>query len=220
MMRYDILSFGMNDHQRYFSSMSCLSNSTAMSLTSVAGLWLTSVIAVSKTVAAAVVTDWISRTTDALAGCLTKTSQPDFFSFQVPVLVCHPPRLEQTVTDMAATSVSGFLLAYRSDMIQLKMVLSLHQTVSQRGGGGGGRRLWKRCEDTGRELTSCQSTLRAWWVYCTVVTPSGEYSAGRRWVLVLHVGDIITAWAVTPRDAKLNQADSPAALGSSGVYSY
>lgn len=219
MMGCDSLSVSMKDHQRCFSSMSCLSSSTSISLTSVAGLWLTSVSAGfegSAVVPASVVTAWISRISDALAGCLTKTSQPDLFPFQVPSPVCHAPNFKQTVTDMTASSAYGFIFAYRAWRDPAPNGLKFRLNCFRR------RRresLWRN-EDSGQGLTCCQSTLGARRPYCTAVTPSGEYSAGRRWVPVLHVGDIITAWAVTPRDAKLNQADSPAAPGSSEVYSY
>lgn len=75
-------------------------------------------------------------------------------------------------------------------------------------------------EPRGQELTSCQSKLAS--------VAAGLYRRGSlRSVQCgeepragLHVGDTITAGASTPKDAKLNQADSPTASGSARVYGY
>lgn len=165
-------------------------------------------------VPAAVVTSWISRIVDALAGCLTKTSQPDFFLFRYLRRSVTRP-ISHKLTDMTASSANSIIFAHWAWHDPAPNGLKFKPNCFMRRRGVSAEK-----RDGGRELTSCQSTLRARRPYCTAVAPSGDYSAGRRWVLVLHVGDIITAWAVTPRDAKLNQADSPAASGSSGVYYY
>lgn len=105
MMGYDSMPFSVMDNKRYFSCMSYLSNS----LTSMAGFWLTSVIAVLKVTASAVVTDRISRIADAL--CLDLWTL--FFPFQVSTPLCHPHTFRQTVTDMTASSANSIIFAYR-----------------------------------------------------------------------------------------------------------
>lgn len=75
-------------------------------------------------------------------------------------------------------------------------------------------------EPHGRELTSCQSKLASMAAVLYRRGPLCRVQCGEEPRAGHHVGDMITAGAVTPKDAKLNQADSPTASGSARVYSY
>ncbi len=196
--------------------MSCLSDSSAISVTSVAALWLTSVIvlkAVPSWLQLLSLTGFPGSQTLSLDVWQRPLNLIFFFSFLCRSVI-RPNSNKLWQIWQHHQQIWSYLLVW-ANVIKLgkDWSLKLFQRRMR-------RETQCRNEDSGQELTSCQSTLRARRPYCTAVTPSGEYSGGRRWVLVLYVGDIITAWTVTPRDAKLNQADSPAASGSFRVYSY
>ncbi len=84
-------------------------------------------------VAAAVVTNWISRISDAVVECWRPLNL--IFSFS-GTSVCHPPNFKQTVTDMTASSVNGIIFADRvwHDPAQNDLKFKVN---SFRGGGGG-----------------------------------------------------------------------------------
>lgn len=92
--------------------------------------------------------------------------------FQVRTMLCHPPKVKQTLTYMTASSANSVILSYEIWHYPPSNGSKLEPNCFRRPGRGRREQQWRN-QDSRQELTSCQSMLGASRSYCTAVTPSG-----------------------------------------------